>query len=142
MKGKERGTVTRFRQDLMRFAGAVNVHIILSLPPAGHPSTLVLAHSLDRTDCWCLFEPMASQASEASCNDLVGKEIFLRRPPPLFDCDFEGDVHSRSHDTDKDWLPNLKDVLFGNFHVMIDMTGDSDSEMCHHRQTTGTILWH
>jgi hypothetical protein len=48
-KGKERGTAIRFRQDLMRFAGAVNAHIILDLPPAGHPSTLVSAHSLDRS---------------------------------------------------------------------------------------------
>jgi hypothetical protein len=70
------------------------------------------------------------------------KEILLRRPPPSFDRDFEGDVRSRSHDTDEDWLPDLKDVLSGNFHVMIDMTGDSDSEVCHHLHTTRIITRH
>jgi hypothetical protein len=54
----------------------------------------------------------------------------LRRPPLPFDCGFEGDVSSRSHDTDEDWLPDVKDIIYGNFHVMIDMTCDSDSEVC------------
>lgn len=92
------GTVTRFRQDLMHFVGAANVYIILGLPPAGHPSTFVLAHYLP-SQCWYFFELLASQAS---CNDSIGKEILLRRPPPSFGRDFEGDVRSRSHDTDED----------------------------------------
>jgi hypothetical protein len=78
-------------------------------------------------------------ASQASRNDSIGKEVFLRRPSQPFDSDFEGDVSSRSHDTDEDWLPDVKDIIRGNFYVMIDMTGDSDSEVCHHLHTTGII---
>jgi hypothetical protein len=57
----------------------------------------------------------ASQASPASSNDSARKEIFLRRPPLPFDCGFEGDVSSRSFDTDKDWLPEVRDIICGNF---------------------------
>jgi hypothetical protein len=85
---------------------------------------------------------MASQASPASYNGSMGKEIYLPRPPPSFDRDFNGDGHSRSHDTDEDWLPDLKDLISGNFHVMIDMTGDSDSEVRHHLRTTRIIMGH
>ena len=112
--------------------------------PAGHPSTLILVHYLERR-CRCLFELVACPASPTppvSCNDSMGKEIFLRRPPPSFDRDFEGDEHRRSHDTDEDWLPHVQDIFSGNFHVLIDMTGDSDSEVCHHLHTTGIITWH
>jgi hypothetical protein len=77
---------------------------------------------------------MASQASPAFYNDLIGKEIFLPRPPPSFDCDFEGDQRS-SHDIDENWLPDFKDMISGNFHVMINITGDLDSAVCHYLYT-------
>ena len=38
----------------------------------------------------------------------MGKEVFLRCPPPSFDRDFEGDERRRSHDTDEDWLPDVQ----------------------------------
>jgi hypothetical protein len=84
---------------------------------------------------------MASQASPASyC--AVGREIFLPRPPPSFDRDLKEDKRRRSHDADEDWLPNLKDLISGNFHVMIDMTGELDSEVCHYLHTTRFIMGH
>ena len=39
-----------------------------------------------------------------------------------------------SSDTDEDWLPEVSDVISGNFHVMVDLTDDSDSEVCQHLQ--------
>ena len=85
---------------------------------------------------------LLSPTPAVSCNDSMGKEIFLRRPPPSFDRDFEGDEHRRSHDIDENWLPHIKDIFSGNVHVMIDMTGDSDSEVCPHLHTTRIITWH
>jgi hypothetical protein len=79
---------------------------------------------------------MASQISPASSNDSMRKEIFLRRPPLPCDCDYEGHECSRNHDIDEDWLPEVKDILTGDFHVMIDMTSDLDSEVCHPLHTT------
>jgi hypothetical protein len=84
---------------------------------------------------------MASQASPASYNDSMGKEIFLPRPPPSFDCDFEEGDERSSHDTDENWLPDFNDMISGNFHVMIDMTGDLDSAVCHHLHTHPRSSW-
>jgi hypothetical protein len=85
---------------------------------------------------------MASQASPASCNDSIRKEVFIRRPPLPFDCDCERDGHSRNHDTDEVWLPEAKDIITGNFRVMIDMTGNLDSEVCHQLHTIKIITGH
>jgi len=52
---------------------------------------------------------------------------FLRRPPPPFDINFAG-CERQSDDTDEEWLPDVEDVIFGDYHVLIDLTGDSDSE--------------
>lgn len=57
-------------------------------------------------------------ASLTSSDNLVVKEIFLRQPPPPFSCDIE-----------EDWLPEVSDIISGNFHVMVDLTGDSESEV-------------
>jgi hypothetical protein len=84
---------------------------------------------------------MASQASPASSNDLIRKEVFLPRPPLPFDCDREGDERSRNHDIDEDWLPELKDIITGNCHVMIDMTSGLDSEVCQHLHTTKIVRY-
>jgi hypothetical protein len=85
---------------------------------------------------------MASQASPASCNDSIRKEVFLRRLPLPFDCDCEGDVRSRNHDIDENWLPEVQDIISGNFHVIIDMTGDSDSEVYYYLHTTRIVVRH
>ena len=85
---------------------------------------------------------MASQASTAAHYGSVGKEIFLPRPPPSFDHDLKEDERRRSHDTDEDWLPDLKDLISDSFYVMIDMTGDLDSEVCHYLHTTRIIMGH
>ena len=69
--------------------------------------------------------------SLAGCHDSEGKVSFSRRPPAPFDTDFVG-CERQSDDTDEDWLPDLKDILSGNYSVLIDLTGDSDSEVCHH----------
>ena len=70
-------------------------------------------------------------ASLASYHDSEGKVSFSRRPPAPFDIDFRG-CERQSDDTDEDWLPDLKDERSGNFSVLIDLTDDSDSEVCHH----------
>jgi hypothetical protein len=69
-------------------------------------------------------------ASLASYHDSEGK-VSLSRPPPPFDINFVG-CERKSDDTDKEWLPGVKDVIYGNYNVLIDLTGDSDSEVCHH----------
>jgi hypothetical protein len=81
-------------------------------------------------------------ASLTSNDDSEGKVSFLRRPPPPFDIDFLG-CKRQSEDTDEEWLPDVEDVISGNYSVLIDLTGDSDSEVCHHvgiqiRMITGT----
>jgi hypothetical protein len=38
----------------------------------------------------------------------------------------------QSDDTDEEWLPDIKDLIFGNYNVLIDLTGDSGSEVWHH----------
>lgn len=114
-------------QDSMRLTAA-DGHIVLSLP---RQFTRHIG-----------FELMAFQASAASRNDLIGKEVFLRHPPLPFDYNYQGGVRSRNHETDEDWLPELSDIISGNFHVMIDMTGESDSEVCHCLHTTRTITRH
>jgi hypothetical protein len=128
-KGTEPCTAIRFPLDLMRFAAA-GVHITL-VCPSRLPVNIGFG-ALPRTRYRSLPQVMASQVSPASCNDAMGKEIYLRHPPLLFNYGFDGVVHSRSHDIDGDWLPDVKDIFSGNFHVMIDMTHDSDSEVCHH----------
>ena len=30
---------------------------------------------------------------------------------------------------DEDWLPDVKEIISGDFNVLIDLTGDSDSEV-------------
>ena len=70
-------------------------------------------------------------ASLASYHDSEGKVSFLRRPPPPFDIDFVG-CEQKSDDTGEEWLPDVKDVISGNYSVLIDLTGDSNSEVCHH----------
>ena len=45
-------------------------------------------------------------ASLAIFDDSAGKEYFLCRPTPPFDCDFEGDERS-SNDADENWLPEV-----------------------------------
>ncbi|MCJ1478932.1 hypothetical protein MMC13_007616 [Lambiella insularis] len=66
-------------------------------------------------------------ASLASYRDSKGKVSFSRRPPPPFDTDFVR-YERQSDDTDEDWLPDVKDVVSGNYSVLIDLTGDSDCE--------------
>ena len=69
--------------------------------------------------------------SVSSYHGPEGKVSFSRRPPPPFDTDFvRGEPQSDG--TDEDWLPDVKDVMSGNYSVLIDLTGDSDSEVCHH----------
>lgn len=58
-------------------------------------------------------------------------------PPPPFDCDFTRSER-RSDDTDEDWLPDLNDILSGNVHVMIDLTGDLNRVVCYSLQGTRT----
>jgi hypothetical protein len=69
-------------------------------------------------------------------------KVFLHYTLLPFNCDREGDEHSRNHDIDKDWLPEVKDIINGNFHVMINITGGSDSEVCYHLHTTKIITGH
>jgi hypothetical protein len=85
---------------------------------------------------------MAFQASPASSNDSIRKEVFLRPPPLPFNYDREEDERSRNHNTDKDWIPKVKDIINDNFHVMIDITGGLDSEVRHHLHTTKIITGH
>ena len=44
--------------------------------------------------------------------------------------------------SDEEWLPDVKDLISGNFNVLIDLTRDSGSEVCHHvdgnQMITGT----
>ena len=74
-------------------------------------------------------------ASLTSSDDPLVKEVFLRQPPPPFDCDFMR-AERGSSDTDKDWLPKVSDIISGNCHVMVDLTGNSDSEVYQHSQET------
>lgn len=74
-------------------------------------------------------------AYRASYHDSEGKMSFLRHPTPPFDIDFVG-CEQQSDDTDEDWLPDVKDVISGNYSVLIDLTGDSDNEVGHHLHET------
>ena len=73
-------------------------------------------------------------ASLALCNPSAAREYFLRRPPLPFDLGLVGRERS-SDDTDEDWLSEVTDIVSGNFHVMVDLTGDSDDEVCHQAAT-------
>lgn len=79
-------------------------------------------------------------ASLASYHDSEGKVSFLRRPPPPFDINFAG-CERQSDDTDEEWLPDVEDVIFGDYHVLIDLTGDSDSEVRHHLDRNQNDHW-
>lgn len=70
-------------------------------------------------------------ASWASCDSWLRNECFLRNPPPPFDCDTTAGER-RKTDTDEDWLPDVQDLLSGNFNLLIDLTGDSDYEVGYH----------
>lgn len=58
----------------------------------------------------------------------MGSYILLRCPPPPFDCDFTRDERKRTN-MNEDWLPDVRDVLYGNFDILTDWTGDSDSQV-------------
>ena len=113
----------------MRFAAADTVYMNLELPSIYHRSTLVSIVYLG-TRFQSLVKLMASLAS-------CYKEIFLRRPPPPFDYNSTGE--RRSIDVDEDWLPDVKDIISGDFNVLIDLTGDFDSEVCHHARKARII---
>jgi hypothetical protein len=77
-------------------------------------------------------------ASLASYDDFEGTELFLRYPPPPFGCNSVAGER-RSIDTDKDWLPDVQDMLSGNFNVFI---GDSDHEVGLHLHKIRIITEH
>jgi hypothetical protein len=62
-------------------------------------------------------------ASLGSCNYPV---FYLRYPPPPFNCDLAGTAQ------DQEDLPDIKELISGQYGVMIDVTGDSDNEVGHH----------
>jgi hypothetical protein len=66
-----------------------------------HLLILLLAHSLERTH-GVFFKLIAYPTSPSSYNDLIEKEVFLRRLPPSFDYDFVGDKRRRSPNIDED----------------------------------------
>ena len=68
-------------------------------------------------------------ASLASYQDSEGKVSFSRRPPAPFDVDFVG---GERQSDGTDWLPDLNDTMSGSYSVLIDLTADSDSEVCRH----------
>ena len=67
-------------------------------------------------------------ASLVSYHDLEGKVSFLRRLPPPFDINFVG-CEQQSDDTDEEWLPDMENIISDNYNVLIDLTGDSESEV-------------
>ena len=71
---------------------------------------------------------MGSLASYRDSGETVS---FSRRPPPPFDIDTVG-RERQSDDADEEWLPDLKDLISGNYSVLIDLTGESDSEVRRH----------
>lgn len=71
-------------------------------------------------------------ASLAVYDDPVVKKFFLRQRPPPFDCGLMR-AECRS-DTDDDWPFDIRDIISGNFHIMVDLAGDSNNEACHHLQ--------
>jgi hypothetical protein len=54
---------------------------------------------------------------------------FLRRPPSPFDIDFVG-CERQSDNIDEEWLLDVEDVISGSYNVLINLTGDSGSEVC------------
>ena len=68
----------------------------------------------------------------ASSNDSSGKGLFpLSPPPPGVNCD-SAVGECRCNDTDEDRLPDIKDLVSSNFHVMFDLYGNSDNGVGHH----------
>jgi hypothetical protein len=69
-------------------------------------------------------------ASLTSYNHLVS---YLRQPPPPFEGDPAGAVE------DPEELPDIDEIISGQYSVLIDITGDSDKEVYHHLHETRKI---
>ena len=87
---------------------------------------------------------LTSIASLTSYHNFKGKISFSHRLPPPFDIDFVK-CEWESDDLDKDWLPNVKDIMSSNYSVLVNLTGDLDSEVCHYtrhktRMITGSDM--
>ena len=113
---------------LERASSSDAVYIALALPAAAQPSNSGSVHTSSAASVFF----STSMASLGSYHDSEGKVSFSRRPPAPFDVNFVG-CERQSDDTNEDWLPDLKDIISGNYSVLIDLTGDLDSEVCHHR---------
>ena len=103
------------------------VYISLDRSPADRLSSSIPAHALELS-LGFFSEVMASLATY---NNSAGKEIFLPYPPPRFDCDVV-QRERRGSEVDEDWLPDLEDIFSGKYVTLIDLTGDSESEVCHY----------
>lgn len=79
-------------------------------------------------------------ASLASYHDSEGKVSFLRCPPPPFDINFAG-CERQSDDTDEEWLPDVEDVILGNYNLLIDLTDELDREVRHHLDRNQNNHW-
>jgi hypothetical protein len=65
--------------------------------------------------------------SLGSCNYPV---FYLSHPSPLFNCDLAGTAQ------DQEDLSDIKELISGQYSVMINVTGDSDNEVGHRTHKT------
>jgi hypothetical protein len=119
------GASLRSRQFSIRFAAADDSDIVLNYPLGDQPSTLGFGTRLAKRS----FPEL--MASLIASDNSIGKESFLRYPPPPFDRNFVRGERRRT-DMNEDWLPNLQELVSGNVQVYIDLTGDLDHKVVYH----------